>query len=722
MLVVASERDASWGESLTAFLRSAGFHVDDHTPDTAQNVVVLLSAAALEDPVWRSAVEAISATRVVPIRLTPLDSTRVPEALSAINWIAIDPVAPQSSFGVVMAALRSNPELHLAARSLRLEAEAWARGGARSELLVRDRRHAVDLDHLLRQLQSDPLLAQDAMVFEFVRRSLRSSSRVQTRTWLTRAGALVVALIAVAVALTFVPSIRLLGRNNHSTIGTVGDRAIQSQLPEWSSLLSGGLLLNGSTKQKELARTTLRRTLSQPWTLGAVDVGAGRSNAAMAAFKNGDVAVVLGTDNGNFEFGYFDSRTDSIPWRTPLGGEFYWLDITKDERTAVAVGAGGIAVVDLVTKQARRFENAGQWDEVVVTDTDRIVVAARTGDLGTAGINDDEVQVLGNFKRHLSLRRTTDGGARLLVEPEPGSYALIDGLTGSELVRTSLPAPIIDAGAVVPDAVGAVVIGPDHQLWMFGSDAQPTPTGVALPDRTDSVVALPGGRVVIGGQVEPARVVHLPSRGELGNVCRESPMLHAIIPSRDNELLVCKALVLSTVWRAPAGPIAPPTAQLSSALEATSGELVVQARANTIKFERRDAQGSSVHTDWFAPVTGEVTAISIAPDASRVLVSSALGEVVVVTAELPTVAIVVEWATPDRSPVVAAGWDDGPVVETVSGFFWRTPDCATCGTDDGLLSLLRQKVELCWSETQLSPIDSETQARLGVQVCKGPGN
>jgi hypothetical protein len=782
-VVVAVEADAVYVRALERFLDNGGIEtagggsgIETADGAGADVAVVVISRSAVTDAEWKRQVADHRFVRLVPVRVDDVSSGEAAQ-LRSLNWIEWDHDAPVTTFGRVLAAVLTDPQKLTRIRTLRAEADSWARTGFRGEHLIGDHRKARDADRFLREMDIDEHVAGNETVAWYVRQSRIRTARARrwalTRQW---GAALVAAVVALAIAVA-IPLISNAEHNNFSAVVTTGDRRAEQQEPEWSSLLAGALLLNGDEAQQNLGRLTLADTLSVPWSRGTVDVGAGYSLEGMEPLGDGSRSVLLFHDRASrAHIGIFDVKhlrvLDNI---VPTGvGQLIAVDGSVDGRTAVAAGPDGLLFIDVRTMAVRhvRLRLAQQGLVVRLLADGRVAVANDVGQLelipaggatptATAGAGatasaavetadasatvtaGPTVHRLGSFLRVLSLERTSDGGARAVVERSKGVYALVDAVTGRVLAQGRVPEPLVPTGGVSPDEPFAVVTGADHQLWRLAAGRAPAPTGIAVSDRTYLTVVLSHERVAVGGQDEPMRVLHLPTRSDLGVICREVPSVNDLRPSADGNVVDCLGLKIDAIWPVPQGPVAGPsagstaspaagptagpapgpttdrtTAPLSATPQVSAHGVRVESRGNRLRISGRTATGTYT-SDWLSLFASGVSAVAVSPDGQQIVAGSTAGGVAVVRAVPPRAWQLVTWQVPDGSAVRALGWRGAdPLVRAADGNLWTVPGCPGCSSDQGLINQLIHRMRGCWSSpAQLQSIDSATRRRLGVSLC-----
>ncbi|WP_165683853.1 hypothetical protein [Streptomyces sp. KO7888] len=715
--VLAAAEDAAVDLSLCDFLRNAGL------PPAADGcvdvVVVLISVAAVDDPEWRQRVERARAVRLIPVRVDGVRTNQAPEYLRPINWVTLDRAAPATAFGAVLAAALSDPEQIRELRNLRAQAEAWIRENRSMERLMYDHRDAAEAHELLAGLREEGYVDVRGPVGEFVETSYRYTGKARRRKQRRRAmGTVLGVIMAVAVAIT-VPRILKTRGTDFNSLVTFGDPSTVRVMPEWTSLQASSLLLRGNEAQKELARDSLSSTLSVPWSLGGPVLGSdGQAGLVdgLTPLPGGKRAAVLVQEvpGDVSSLGLYDIHSGTVTWRVRLGTGYQNMATSGDGRTVVVVGEENIAVVDLQSRKVRRLAHREDgYVDVALTEQGDLVVG-RAEQLVVGSTGGTRFRPVGEgYAELLDLRATADGGVRALVATEPGHYRLVNALTGDILARADVAAPLITTGAVAPDADYAVFVGADRQLWRLDAGRAAVPTGVATPERTETAAVLSGGRVVVGGQDQPAHVVRLADAGDLGIVCRDVPQLRRLVPSDD--VLVCRGPHNVTLWRAPAGPRRPRARDGLRAETTASGAFDVRADGGRVHI---GLTGRGAFTlDLF---TDEVIALALSPDGSQLVATTAQGDVAVASLHMSDgrARVVARWRIPGGQPATAVSWPGtSPLVGARDGWVWAVPACPGCTTDSGLIERVKQRLSGCWGTEQLTNVDTVTRRAVGVTEC-----
>lgn len=717
--VLAVAEDAAVDRSLCDFLRAAGLPPVDEGP--ADVVVVLISVAAVDDPGWRERVDRARGVRLIPVRVDGVRTKQAPEHLRPINWVTLDRAAPATAFGAVLAAALSDPEQIRELRNLRAQAEAWIRGNQSPERLMADHRDAAEAYELLAGLREDGYVDTRGPVGEFVEASYRHTGKARRRKRRRRvAGTVIGAVMAVAVAITVPRILKTRGTNVNSLV-SFGDPASVRVMPEWTSLQSASLLLRGNAYQAELARDSLASTLSVPWSLGGPVAGSDGQTGivdTLTPLSDGKRVAVLVREASDdvSSLGLYDIHAGTMRWRIRLGTGYQNIATAGDGRTAVAVGKKDIAVVDLKSRKMRRLAHreSGYVDVALTGRGDLVVGRAHRLVVGSTG--SARFRPVGQrYEELLSVRATADGGARALVITASGHYRLVNALTGAVLASADVAAPLITTGAVAPDADYAVFVGADRQLWRLDVGRAAVPTGVATPERTETAAVLSGGRVVVGGQDQPAHVVRLADGGDLGIVCRDVPQLGRVIPS--DGVLACLGPYNNALWQAPAGPRRAQAADGLRARTTVSGTFEVRADGGRVHVELTGR--GAITLELFAD---KVIALALSPDGSQLVAATAQGDVAVVSLRMSDrrARVVARWRIPGGWPATAVSWPGtSPLVRARDGWVWKVPACPGCTSDAGLIERVRERLSGCWTARQLTNVDTDTRRAVGATEC-GP--
>lgn len=196
--------------------------------DTADAVVVFLSAKGLGSPEWVAQATAImqTATRLIPVRVGTIDDEQVPGRLREVNWIDWRPGSVEATFGSVLAGMLSDPDRRDVSRRLLHEAEARVRSGRSDALLIADYRQARRMAAVLRDLAADRLAAPTDVMRQFVQRSIKVSRPKYRRRRLGVILGVGGTVLALLVASAAIPAIRLGTYDDKESVVIAGDPAL----------------------------------------------------------------------------------------------------------------------------------------------------------------------------------------------------------------------------------------------------------------------------------------------------------------------------------------------------------------------------------------------------------------------------------------------------------------------------------------------------------------
>jgi hypothetical protein len=709
--IVYADADAATAARLTQSLVDAGITVvPPSVSEPTDGIVVLMSAGALRDPVWRHQAASSAAGRLVPVRIGELDDKLVPEPLKRPNWIDWNAEHPASSTGSVLAGVLADPARRRLSRQLTHEAEAWAAGGRPAGLLMADYRRAVQMNAMLVELEADPLAAPGTSVLDFVRASLTATRRRHRKRRRRRVAAAVVILIAVSTASVTLPKIAAAGRSNRQAIVTAGDQAFVSELPEWSAANAGALLLNGTPAERLLARNTLLQALGEPWRINALNfIG---NLTSIAPFDRGSRAVVLGSGSKTTSVAILALPAGRVLGSTRIPGAFGSVSVSPDGRIAL-IGGVGLEELDLATGRLKLIDAHQTVADVRALAYDRALIASPAGQLDMIDLVTDHYRLIGRYRSVLDLQATGSGGVGLVVEPT-GRPALVDAVSGKIRASSAVALAASPQGAISPDGARALVTGADGQLWQLGAGGA-RPTGVALPYALTSLAWAADDRIVLASDDQHATVVYLPRAEPIGSVCTDVVALGSVAVDPSGQTVACLGAETS-LWRLPDAPATPAGYRFATSPSAASSLANVTTRGAEVNIHFGRASGPG-ETGWFDPLNATISASSFSPAGDELVVGSRQGGAAVVGLAPGHARIVETWSSPDGSPIVGVGWRAGPVAQTASGQVWNVPDCQSCARDVGLLVELRRRETGCLTARQLSFMDTTTWRRLGLQMC-----
>lgn len=540
-------------EKIADFLHDNDFDVGTDT--VAAEMCIVLVAPALAG-VWRD-LPGVAGKHLVPVVVEPTEDDLVPDEVRAINWTHWQSANVPASLAAVLVAVSTRHGMWRTLRQLRLQAYDWYVSRRNPALLIQEPPRAQEYQEVLTDLRDSFGGREEVhLLDEYVAMSIaacRAKARGQRRRRV--AGALVLVLVGIAAAV-LIPIVQSAGRSNRNAIVTSGEETLAREFPEWSALLAADLLIHGTPEQQALARLTLRHSLAAEWSLGVVALGPGYSVEGQLPLTGARSAVVLSYESKVQRSSLIgmDVKTGQFAWRVQLSGEYLYMALTEGDGEVVVGGASGLGVFDLRDHSFRQVRANLIPRRMVLLDSRHAVVVdedirVHLVDLDSAGGSRET----GRYPTLVDIQATDDGGVRALVRREAGDFALIDAASGAVLAAGSVPEPVAVAGGVALDEVAAYLTGGDHQMWYLTPAGPPTPTGIALIDRTSLIRGARAGKIIFGGDAQRPRVVQLPSGTDVGVVCRETPLVWEIKLSRDGQSVVCTGPRQNSLWRLPSG-------------------------------------------------------------------------------------------------------------------------------------------------------------------------
>ena len=703
--------DAAQAGMVAQFLSQAGATIIDRSSaaSSADGVVVLISAGAVNDSSWMAAAGSLSSDRVIPVRLGPVNADLVPQALRVPNWIDWAP----GSLGQVLAGLLSDPSRRAISRQLTHAAQAWSRARGDDRLLIGDYRRARQMQDILAELAADPMARPEENTVAFVNRSLAVSRRRHRRRRRWRIVSAIAALAGLAAAVIYLPQIVAKHYNNREAIVTTGDQAMLADLPEWSAANAGALLLTGTPQEKTLARATILDALRQSWSISNADWMPSVVN--LVTYDAGARALLLYRARHGTGVAVFDVRTGQILSSRVLNGNFQDAAVSPDGQAVLA--GSGIATMSLRTGQVREVTSQGDFAKVVLAGTGKAVAATTRAGLYVVSLASKHVRRVGSYRSILRVVPANRHAVSALVMTSPGGYKIINAVSGQVLASATVPGTL-QSGAVAPDGQHAIVAGRDGQFWTFGSDQPPHPTGIAVPAEYNAATWASAGRVIIASSDFEGQVYYLPRSEYLGTVCRDVSQLNEVRFEPGTGTVGCLGgSGVNSFWNLPLPPLASAPRAMSTRTTSTEHDLTLTAHGTSFQMFWAAPTGrlDTPNLHWF---DATITAVMMSPDAKQAVLGSASGEAAVIDAGPASIVEGGDWQVPDSSPIVAAGWmGDVPVVTTRSGQSWVVPGCSRCATDARLLQTLRTRLTGCFTSRQLQNIAGSVRDELGLRMC-----
>jgi hypothetical protein len=710
--LVHAGADSAVASKLGSLLQESGAEiVAAGAAPPADGLVVLMSKDTFAEPGLLPAREAAEMTRVIPVRIGRLNEDSVPEHLRELNWIDWAPEHPATTLGFIVAGLLSDPSRYRLSRQLEHEAASWDSAGRRAEQLIGDRRRARRMRDLLTELAADPIASPDEVTVEFIAASDKATRKVQRRRRIARGAAAFAAITAFSVAVTAIPRIQANARISRAAIVTAGNEVILDQMPEWSAANAAALMLEGTSVQQELGRSTLLQAMVRPWEIS--DASFIDSVITAAPYDHGEKGAVLALAPGGSGLAIVDLRAGLTLATGHLPRRFEALDVSPDGRFA-AVAGHGAATIDLRSGRIRSLTSRGSYAGIRVLGG-RVALWTDGGRLELRDAHGGGVHPVGDYESVLDVVADGRGGGSALVAEGPGDYAIVDLGSGAIVARGRVE-PGDGIGALSPDGRRAVVDGGDDQFWLFGR-GRPQPTGIAVPVYLTDLEWASRERLLIASDSERGEVVFIPRAERLGRVCAIAPSVSGVRVEPGGETVACAGDARS-FWRLPPAPSESP-AQVSATppRSATSPYARIAIRGRRGRIMRRGPLGSYA-TGWTEPFDSSITAAAFSPVSHQVALGSARGSILVTGLTRTGTRAIVTWKAPDRSPIVALHWKKKLTASTASGQTWSIPSCLRCETDAGLIAAARARFSGCFTARQMEWIDSDVRQRLGLRECE----
>ena len=436
--VVAATSDISVATAIAAGLGDQGVEaaVVGTTQPMAERVVVVISHDATGDIRWKRVVERLQADRLAPVKVGQVDQDRVPKQLQAPNWIVWSPDEPIKSRADIFTALHSDIVHYRTHRDLHIEASVWNAAGRPDHLLINSRKRARRASQHIRDTERDVLAAPSQLITDYVMASERECSRQSRRRarrwWILGAIVGVVALVATSV----IVALGTAGRaNNLSAMGNATPWMIESR-PDRVAMLSAGVLLVDGLTDRNLARFTLARALSEQWSAGVI--GTVHSSRSVAALISADERQTL-TFDGEGTLTTWDNETLEVVWRRAIPGTGPTGVLDADpRRSLVAIGSGNqLHVVRLNPWQDTATSLTGIATDIAVAPSEGYVAVQTDGALLIAGLDGSTPIAAPIDGSILDLQQMDDGSVRALLR-QGDQLTIVDPRTGEVISGSSI--------------------------------------------------------------------------------------------------------------------------------------------------------------------------------------------------------------------------------------------------------------------------------------------
>jgi WD40 repeat protein len=700
--------------------RSAGFQIVA-PPSPADCAVVLLSPGGAsqlpkEDKGFPD--------RIVPVLVLPVLMSELPKFVSQVQYFQWVPNNVNQSLGRIFAAVRTSGGDWQLVRRLRNAALRWATLGRPADSLVQDEKELREYQGALRATAGRGEV-EEGHVLAFLRQSERAV-RARKRRSLRRRVLLLTAVVGgVLSALLAIPSIKQGGRENRELLATAESPLLQALLPGWTSLLDGALIRDGDAAQGSAALSSILPLLARPWSDGEIHLGAGYSVEDVAVLPGGtEAAVIIGTNDGDYQFAFYDIPSGRVVWRIRTGGTFFSLGASPDGRFVAVAGRTGLVYIDLAAHRLASFASARLLPSAtIVLNSGTALVGAPDGSVSSFSPSSPHVERTVSAGGSLvALSVAPDGSGRALVYGD-GSYRLFNVGTATTVWAGRVPAPILAAGAVAGDGSTGYVLAGDHQIWELRPSGPPKPLGIPASDRDTALLALPGGRLAVGGDSDFVQAYEISDGLDLGRICTDVPQLSYLRDDTDGSTIACAGPVLNTFWPAPPGVLAPQpftTAVPRPRDASATAGISVLVKGSTFRLEKQE-KGETLSTGWIAWDLSAITTVSLDPTNTEVALGTAEGEVTVASLAGDDVTNLVDVELPSPSVVTNLVWGGDRLVAIDSAGAWEVPGCLRCTSAGATLAELEQRLSTsgCWTPTQLEYVSARARSALQAPLCTG---
>ncbi|MFT3663257.1 MAG: hypothetical protein QM809_18400 [Gordonia sp. (in: high G+C Gram-positive bacteria)] len=752
VLVLGSPNDDRALAEIGAVLHDRGVTVlrspaDGRPADDGYDAIMIaVSDRLLEDPEMMAALSARRTAKLIPIRVGPVDDTRVPEFLGELNWILWD--TPATEVGArnaqLMTALRMDLNRYRDAQSLRAQAAAWRASGGDPGFLISDRAAVVRaLERADRSDAAEVARPEDDQVRAFLEashRSVRKEARRRSRRWLFRLAVLgAVALIAVTgwKAVTERRSANLLAGG----LLSVSDNDERADL---QALKTAGLVqqqIEADRPVPSAAYGKLITTMAHPWGLGVI--GFGKDAHLNGAAFTADPSVLVTADSIG-TLARWDLRNGGMTTRRQIGGSpLYDLSATPDGRTVLTYDDRKVLRITDV--------ESGRSSETTLSDYPDHIALSADGTAAAAAVGEELFAVTADSAGRWTARRTgrfdaihqlRAGPSGILAAVRDGRrIAVVDVATGR--IRQRFPATAdpdgLDRSGVSP--TGETVVFVDGSGAVFvGTGGDLRPLGVTTTRGTERVTVDDDGLVVFASTHSGARVLDVAS-GTIAQVCDSFDSVDRVVVDAHRSRLVCRSrgnLMIDELTRHLS------RAQTPSAAVGTSGAsaeasgtrialdddaLVTIARKGTtsrLDFRRPAAAGGATARWAPGPVFGEGTPVvaAVTPDGNTVAVGTDAG--VVTEIDVSDDGALALAGRADVGPRAATDlrWDVRTHriwIRTDDDRSWSLPSCAGCGGSlERLFEVIRERRWFCYPNETLAVFTGATRSTFALTECPKP--
>lgn len=721
--IVTASADRQVAAAVLALLDRRGVPAEVDGPDSAGGrVVVLISAAAVQDRRWNDTVSGLDAAeRIVPVRVGAVEARSIPELLRDLNWIDWSATDPARTGSQIFTALNSDLETYRTHRRLRADAGAWNDAGRPVGLLLASRRAATDALVHVRHARHDLLSRPDEIVVAYVEasdRETRRRSRRKRRTGLAALALIVtvgVAFAAVAIAL------RTAGKASDLTATGSAMASDIDNRPDRVAMVSAGALVQQGYGNRRDLRTAAARALTQPWAAGVLGGLDAHRILDVAFDSRGERAVTV---DGDGILTLWDTGTDVAIRALQVHGALQTGVLDADSSlTTVAVVSGKQAHLIDLSDGADRVSELPEAGSAVVLAPERGYSAVETTDgaIYTVDAASGVVAPSPVTGTVLDLARNSGGDAHALVR-RGREVSVVDVRSGAVVVSAGIPENPLEKGALGTSGEIALT-GADRQIHFGvpkGAGVSVRPTGQAVPDTVDVLEVLPERRVAFGGAQFGVRVFDDRAGAEVGEICRGSAGVAELAVAPDGDLVGCIDSYVSELWRTRSLSPLDGLVKLSPAPKpdriATAAYEVGRSPAGDLSITRRSGGAPDViASDGAGPVR------SIVATDTGVAAGTDGGVVVQVALDGGPPVEVGRWSVPGGESVTRVDPDPSDayslLITTGSGSMWRVPSCLGCGSETAIVAQVRSRLWGCYTDNQVELLTDASREALGIRAC-----
>lgn len=554
-------------------------------------VVVLLTAAGVEDPSWLQRVEALRTERLVPVCVGELSDDDVPEFLRELNWVFYRPNDP-SFVAQLFAGINTDASRFRDTRDTRSLAERWDSEDRNPDFLL------DDLSEVKRRIEtaastadgSDPLIPPEQVVqlagtfrdrfrffFETIMETEEDDDDVPT--WLatltaarfaaTRGrfddlfidGATIpvaflaasrkhaarllrqrlwratyrttIAVVAVVTLIVTVQSVQQALKKDRNSISFAFGRTEISNRPDLAAFKAGASLVDSGTYSGSDGRLRITvDAMSQHWPLGYI--------------KQDDWGTTTARILSDGSISSFTQGGKQWTWTESLGStteidtgavSMTGGDISLDgSMTLVSNGTDVVIVRDGASKHViqglsnvRRLRLAPADQQALIQSGNELyVVDGLNSDLGTP-------TSLGTWDAIYDLAQTTDGHAVALAETD-GSLQLV--YSNGTIIPSGRTPGKITLGSISPDGI-SFALSAEGMIWTSTASQPAVSSGLGINGVVMAMAITDDGLVLVSDRTQASWVAD-PTLGlNLGRICNGMPDTREFVIDVHGDRVLC---------------------------------------------------------------------------------------------------------------------------------------------------------------------------------------